>query len=169
MHENPWFSVSRQQTGTQEWYRIEAADSAIVLGKTREEKILFIQGVRGASGSPQAYELPGGIVEPQETPREAAARETEEETGYRASSLVSVGSFFPVPAISDARCHVFEAHVEPIGEARLEEGEQWRSVLVEVAELRSLMTSGAILDSATLAALGLYLAAAKSMSSGGRG
>jgi ADP-ribose pyrophosphatase len=159
VHENPWFSVSRQSAGTQEWYQIEAADSAVTIGRTREDKILLIRGIRGATGSTQVYELPGGIIEPHETPIQAAARETEEETGYRASSMVSIGDFFQAPAISAAKCHVFEATVEQIGDSKLEEGEQWESVLVDVVELRALVTSGGIRDGATLAALGRYLAA----------
>lgn len=159
VHENPWFSVSRQASGKQEWYQIEAADSAMTIGHTLDDKVLLIRGTRSATDSTQAYELPGGVIDAHETPIQAAARETAEETGYHVSSIASVGYFFQVPAISAARCHVFEATVERTGDARLEQGEQWQSVLVDTDELQSLMTSGAIRDGATLAALGRYFAA----------
>jgi 8-oxo-dGTP pyrophosphatase MutT (NUDIX family) len=54
-------------------------------------------------------EFPAGLVEPGETPQEAAARELLEETGYRAETLTAIGKIRPNPAFMDNWCHTFYA------------------------------------------------------------
>jgi 8-oxo-dGTP diphosphatase len=44
--------------------------------------------------------LPGGGIEPQETPLEAAKREAEEESGYQVKILRCVGEYFPINRLS---------------------------------------------------------------------
>lgn len=38
-------------------------------------------------------ELPGGLIDPGETPKQAAVRELKEETGYEAEEVISLGYF----------------------------------------------------------------------------
>jgi 8-oxo-dGTP pyrophosphatase MutT (NUDIX family) len=53
------------------------------------------------------WELPGGYIEDGETPAQCAARECEEETGWRPRALAPLASFQPWVATADARQHVF--------------------------------------------------------------
>jgi 8-oxo-dGTP pyrophosphatase MutT (NUDIX family) len=54
-------------------------------------------------------EVPGGVVETDEAPEAAAARELEEETGYVAKQIRRLGHVLPNPAIQDNVCHLFVA------------------------------------------------------------
>ncbi|ADV64410.1 NUDIX hydrolase [Desulfurococcus mucosus] len=54
-------------------------------------------------------EAPAGVVDPGETPEEAAERELEEETGYHAGRLVRLGSFTPSPGYSSEVIHFYYA------------------------------------------------------------
>ena len=64
------------------------------------------------SGINYTIEPVAGMVDPGQTPDEAAARETFEEVGVQASSLVKIGSFLMCSGISNERMHLYFAEVE---------------------------------------------------------
>lgn len=54
-------------------------------------------------------EFPGGVGETGEAPGEAAARELEEETGYRPGKITHLGTVSPNPALFSNRLHIYLA------------------------------------------------------------
>lgn len=66
----------------------------------------------GGSGINYTIEPVAGMVDPGQTPDEAAARETFEEVGVQASSLQKIGSFLMCAGISNERMHLYFAEVE---------------------------------------------------------
>jgi len=74
----------------------------------RSPKIVFVENERHTIGD-RLLELPAGGMEPGETPEETAARELVEETGYRASSLYELVTFYTTPGITDELMHAYVA------------------------------------------------------------
>ncbi|MFP4566365.1 MAG: NUDIX hydrolase [Spirochaetaceae bacterium] len=91
----------------------------------------FRQGARRLT-----MEFPGGIVDEDEKPEDAARRELEEETGYVAEEFIKIGEVSPNPAIQDNTVHTFlalDAHLA--SDQSLDEHEIVDAELVPVAEL----------------------------------
>ena len=104
------------------------------------------------------WELPGGMVDGEEDPAQAARRETLEETGWSAGPLTRLAVFHPVSGLSTQCFHLYLAEgATHVGEVR----DQLESELVEwvpLGEFRRLVRDGEVLDGLSFAAA-LYVLA----------
>lgn len=99
------------------------------------------------------WEVPAGRVDDDEAPEQTAARETLEETGWRAGPLRHLTTYFPHNGTSDATFHLFTAdgaeHVGPPSDPSESERVEW----VPLATLRDEIRAGRVLDGLSLTAL----------------
>jgi ADP-ribose pyrophosphatase len=65
-----------------------------------EETVLLIHQYRHAAGG-YILEIPAGTLRPSEDPGACAARELEEEIGFRPSALEPLAAFFTTPGFTD--------------------------------------------------------------------
>jgi ADP-ribose pyrophosphatase len=85
-------------------------------------EVLLIRNHRFTVGR-VLWELPAGGLEPGEEPEACAARELEEETGYRAEHVEHLAGFLTTPGVTDERMEAFVARgLREVGQA-LEEDE----------------------------------------------
>jgi len=99
------------------------------------------------------WELPGGQVDEDEDPAEAAVRELEELTGYRAAQLDHLVTFEPIAEIADGERVVFigrEPHLvgEPVG---LDDSE--RVEWVPLVSVPGLIADGQVWNGASVVGL----------------
>jgi len=87
---------------------IEAVDWINVIALTPENRVVLIRQFRVGSNE-VCLEIPGGMVDPGETPAEAAARELAEETGYTSAHWQALGRVSPNPAIMTNHLYTFLA------------------------------------------------------------
>jgi ADP-ribose pyrophosphatase len=92
--------------GTADFEVIELFDSAAVLALTAAQEVVLVREFRPGPED-VLLELPGGVVEPGQSPAEAARAELLEETGYE-GELVSVGSILKDAYATNVK-HVFAA------------------------------------------------------------
>lgn len=143
---------------THAFWVLESDDWCNVVAVTEARELVLIEQWRHGQAA-VSLEIPGGIVDPGEDPARAAARELEEETGFRAGSVVPLGVLHPNPAILANRCHVFLAEgVTRAADARthFDATERIETRLAPLAEVDELVRSGEITHTIVIAALHLY-------------
>ncbi|HUX37876.1 MAG TPA: NUDIX hydrolase [Rectinemataceae bacterium] len=102
-------------------------------------------------------EFPGGIVEEGEDPAKGVGRELEEETGWKAGSIVHAGTVSPNPAFLENRFHVFVATgLDFHGRTDFDEHEEIETILVPFEEVRARMGEGELGNA--MMVTGLFLA-----------
>jgi ADP-ribose pyrophosphatase len=103
-------SVRRSPTTGAEhpFLRLEAPDWVNVVAITADRMLVLVEQYRHGTNS-VTLEIPGGCVDPGETPAEAAVRELEEETGFRPADLREIGVVDPNPAFLSNHCWTFLA------------------------------------------------------------
>ncbi len=128
--------------------------STIVPFSDDGKKILTIKSYRHLVDSYQ-LEVPSGYVEEEETPRQAAARELEEETGYIAKRMVRVGSYTLDYSMFVQTGHVFAAYgLEKKGRLQLGKMEKIaRTEFTPAEKIRRMLLKGTILNAANIVAL----------------
>jgi ADP-ribose pyrophosphatase len=105
-------------------------------------------------------ELPAGKLNPGEDPAIAAARELEEETGWRAARWTKLVSLYTTPGFCDEVLHLYcaEGLSHAPGGHRREEGEFTMSLeILPLTRALQMIESGEIQDGKTI--VGLLLAA----------
>lgn len=168
-----WRVVSEQPLYNDEWLDIRIADIELPDGRhldhrsirtppgagavviDTDRRVLLIWRHRYITGT-WSWEIPIGKVEEGESPAEAAAREFEEETGWRPGPLRHLIYVQPTPGLSSSEHHIYRAdEATHIGKP-VDGFESERVAWVPLADLRSLMDKAEIVSGTTLAAL-LYI------------
>ena len=132
---------------------ISAPDWASVLCVTNASEVVLVRQYRHGIALP-SLELPAGVIEPDETPEEAARRELVEETGYESDDWVSIQNVSTEPARHTTRAHFFCARgARPTRQPAPEETEVLELVKVPLADLPRLATDGSILHGVHVGAI----------------
>jgi 8-oxo-dGTP pyrophosphatase MutT (NUDIX family) len=156
------FSVRRirarsPRTGdAHDFFAIDSSDWVNVVPITPDGHVVMVRQYRHGAGQ-LTLETPGGLIDPGETPAEAAARELLEETGYAADEIVSLGAMNPNPALFSNRLHGFLARgAQRVREVRNESTEETHVELVPLAALREEVRAGRVNHALVIAVAYLY-------------
>lgn len=131
--------------------------SVVLIPMIDDNRLMMIRQYRAAIGR-MMWELPAGTTDPGESPEGAAARECEEEIGLVPGKLERLGGFFPTPGFCDEELIFYRVSAlhEPAGTRRRpDEDEDIQPKVVTIAEARSMVARGDIIDLKT--AFGLTL------------
>lgn len=140
-----WISVSRRRYRLPDgrhaqWEMFGGAHSVGVLALTPDRRMVCIRQFRPGPDRVM-LNIPGGFVEPGETPEQAGARELTEETGYVSDDVRLVVT--AVSASSTSRRHVVIARdCVPTGVQQLEEYEDCEPVVLDVDAVRRELRAG---------------------------
>jgi len=128
---------------------VEHSGGAIMVAVTDEGKILMERQYRKALEKP-FLELPAGKADPGESPEITASRELSEETGYTASSVKHLVSFYPTCGYSNEYLHIYLCKGLVKGETHWDRDECIELLEFTADELVEMIMNGEIEDSKTI-------------------
>ena len=113
----------------------------------------MIRNIRHAIGR-ELWELPAGTLDvPGEPPEQAASRELEEETGYRARRLTPLCEFYSSPGILTELLRAYVATDLTKTRQNLDAGEEIEVEKVPLVEALAMIRNGRIVDGKTIVTL----------------
>ena len=105
------------------------------------------------------YELPAGKLEENENPYDAAIREFEEETGYKANTLIDYGKMYPTCGYSNEIIHMYVAKDIVKTKRHLDEDEFIEIEYIELDKVIDMINKGVIKDAKTICLISKYILA----------
>jgi 8-oxo-dGTP pyrophosphatase MutT (NUDIX family) len=170
-----WKVISERALYTDQWLDLRTADVELPDGRHLDHRFIRMAASAGAvlvDDQQRAlliwrhrfitgrwgWEIPMGMIDAGETPAAAAAREVEEETGWRPGQLQPLLVAQPTAGIMDAAHHIF------VGTSAVEVGapaDRFESSAIQrvpLADVPGLIAKQDISSASTMAALLLLLA-----------
>lgn len=129
--------------------------SVVVLPVLADGKIVLVRQYRHATRQ-YLWELVAGRMEPGEDPKEGAARELLEETGYRGKTFSVFLDVFPTPGFLEERMYLLLAEGLTAGKAQPEEDEKLTVASYTKNQLEEMIRTGKLRDAKSIAGLLFY-------------
>jgi ADP-ribose pyrophosphatase len=145
------------RTGVEhDFHILHSRDWINIIPITSDRQVVMVGQYRHGTRE-VTLEIPGGLMEPGDTPEKAAARELLEETGYQAEKFVKIGVTKPNPAILDNRCYTFLArNSKKVSDPMPDQTEDIEVVLVPLEDIPELIRTGKIDHTIVIAAFSVY-------------
>ena len=134
----------------------ESADWVLVIPITADGNVAFVRQYRHGLRC-VVLEIPGGLMEPGESPDMAAGRELREETGFAAERLRHLARLMPNPALNAAFCHIVVAEgCYPAGDQAPDPLERIEVCLRPLKEVPAMIRRGELSHALILAAFACF-------------
>jgi ADP-ribose pyrophosphatase len=135
---------------------VEHAECIAVVPVAADGNILLVKQFRQAIGK-ELLEIPAGGIEPGEDPAVAVAREMREETGFLPKIITPLGGFYAAPGYATEYLYLFLASDLVPMPLVAEDTAEIKVVPTAKDQIPSLIVSGEIQDSKSIAGLLRYL------------
>ncbi|MCK8824754.1 NUDIX hydrolase [Fuchsiella alkaliacetigena] len=116
------------------------------------QEIILVRQFRSPLGKIM-LELPAGLLEENETPRDCAQRELAEETGYQAKNWEKIGSFYTSPGFCDEEIHLYLAQRLKEYQQHTDEDEFIEIVKLSLNEAKEKLYTAELADAKTIIGL----------------
>ncbi len=129
--------------------------AAAIVPVIDKDTVILLYQYRHALGK-NIWEIPAGLIEPDESPSICAKRELTEETGYIAESMENIGKIAPSPGYSNEIIHLYIAKDLTETKQNLDSDEIIQVHKISFNKALKMISDGDIVDSKTIS--GLFMA-----------
>lgn len=138
------------------WDFVEHSGAAAVVPVMQDGRIVMVRQFRNALDC-ETLEIPAGGINKGELPIVAAARELEEETGYKSDNLKPLISIATAVAFCNEMIEIYVAYDLKKTKQNLDEEEYIKVEMYYPDELAEMIYKGEICDSKTISAIMSYI------------
>lgn len=153
LHREPWLTVRKDKCEMPNgkivpaFYVTEYPEWVNALAFTKDGKVVMVKQYRHGIEQ-ESIEIPGGVVEENETWQEGVERELLEETGYKFEKLEYLGKISANPSTTNNFMHMFLATGgEKVAEQKLDEVEDLEVLIMTLDEVKQLVKENKIVQS----------------------
>lgn len=126
-----------------------------VIAQNAEGKILFVSQYRHAVEA-QLVEIPAGMLEKDEDPKEAGLRELQEETGYKAAKIEKLVEFYTSPGVVKEKIYIYMASDLTFVGQHLDADEYINVKTYTPAEVEEMINNNELQDGKSIIAFELW-------------
>ena len=130
-------------------------NAAAILPIDADGNIVLVRQYRHAAKQ-MALEIPAGMLDDGEDPLACAAREMEEETGYKSDNISLMFSIYPSMGYFTEIIHIYKAEGLYQGSQNFDSDEFIEVVKMPLAKAVELIYSGGIVDAKSICAIMAY-------------
>jgi len=143
-----YLDMIRQPDGKEVPREVVEHSGGVITLAIDEGDVLFVRQYRHPTGK-ELLELPAGKLEKGEDPAECAARELEEETGFRPGSVRELGRFYATPGYGSEIFYLYHAEDLTPTAQNLDPDELLDIVRIPYADAIAACMDGRIIDAKT--------------------
>ncbi len=157
-HFSAQLDTVRLRTGRiTERIKIDHPEAAAIVPFLDPDHILMVRQWRYAIGQ-ETLEIPAGKADPEEDVEVCAHRELMEETGYSASHLLHLFSYYPAIGYSNEVIRIYAASALSRVAERQDLDEIAKVEAVRITDIQDMILQGAIQDGKTVIGISIFLA-----------
>jgi ADP-ribose pyrophosphatase len=145
-------TVTLPNGATVELEMIHHPGAAAIVPLREDGTVILIRQFRHAAGG-YIYEIPAGKLHPAEDPKLCAARELQEEIGYRATVLELMASVLTTPGFTDEIIHIYVGTGLTKGKQDLDHDEVIEIIELPLEKALAQVKDGTIRDAKTIVGL----------------
>ena len=148
-------ALKQKNKKSHKWDIVMHPGAVAVVPIDKENKIVMIKQFRQASNE-IFFEIPAGILEENETKKKCAQRELQEEIGYKAKKIFSLGGIYTSPGFCNEYIYLFVAKNLEKSKLPPDEFEQIDVIHMSLEKVVQLINKNKIVDAKTICGILKY-------------